>query len=43
MADGQELDVIIGARTMEQWEIRIDPKTGSLDLEGLGRREFTEF
>jgi hypothetical protein len=42
-ADGHELDVIIGARTMEQWEIRLDPKSGTLDLEGLRRREFTEF
>ncbi|MGQ9602443.1 MAG: hypothetical protein ACUVUT_07230, partial [Candidatus Bipolaricaulia bacterium] len=42
-ADGQELDALIGARTMEQWEIRLDPKTGALDLEGLRRREFTEF
>ena len=42
-ADGHELDVLIGARTMEQWEIRLDPRTGALDLEGLRRREFTEF
>jgi len=42
-ADGRELDIIIGARTMEQWEIWLDPKTGALDLEGLRRREFTEF
>lgn len=42
-ADGHELDALIGARTMEQWEIRLDPKTGALDLEGLRRREFTEF
>ncbi|MBI2916395.1 MAG: hypothetical protein HYY01_00220 [Chloroflexi bacterium] len=42
-ADGHELDVIIGARTMEQWEIRVDPKSGELDLEGLRRREFTEY
>lgn len=42
-ADGQKLDAIIGARTMEQWEIRVDPKTGELDLEGLRRREFSEF
>jgi len=42
-ADGHKLDVIIGARTMEQWEIRLDPRTGELDLEGLRRREFTEF
>ena len=42
-ADGRELDAIIGARTMEQWEIKVDPRTGGLDLEGLRRREFTEF
>jgi len=42
-ADGHELDVIIGSLTMERWEIRSDPKTGELDLEGLRRREFTEF
>jgi len=42
-ADGHKLDALIGARTMEQWELRIDLKTGELDLEGLRRREFTEF
>ncbi|MDH7487754.1 MAG: hypothetical protein QHJ81_15960 [Anaerolineae bacterium] len=42
-ADGHELDVLIGALTMERWEIRLDPKSGTLDLEGLRRREFTEF
>jgi predicted aspartyl protease len=42
-ADGQDLDAVIGARTMEQWELRLDPKTGTLDLEGLRRREFTEY
>lgn len=42
-AEGHQLDAIIGARTMEQWEIRLDPKTGVLDLEGLRRREFTEW
>ena len=42
-ADGHELDVLIGTLTMERWEIRLDPKTGTLDLEGLRRREFTEF
>ena len=42
-ADGRDLDAIIGARTMEQWEIKLDPRTGVLDLEGLRRREFTEF
>jgi hypothetical protein len=43
IADGHELDVIIGSLTMERWEIRLDPKTGELDLAGLRRREFTEF
>ncbi len=42
-ADGNDLDAIIGAFTMEQWEIKLDPKTGELGLEGLRRREFTEF
>lgn len=42
-ADGHELDALVGALTMERWEIRLDPKTGELDLEGLRRREFTEF
>ncbi|MFQ5904338.1 MAG: hypothetical protein ACE5JO_11675 [Candidatus Binatia bacterium] len=42
-ADGQELDVLIGTLTMERWEIKIDPKAKTLDLEGLRRREFTEF
>ena len=41
--DGYKLDAIIGAITMEQWEIRLDPKTQELDLEGLRRREVTEF
>ncbi|MBM4039908.1 MAG: hypothetical protein FJ290_15495 [Planctomycetes bacterium] len=42
-ADGHDLDAVIGALVMEKWEIRLDPKTGTLDLEGLRRREFTEF
>jgi hypothetical protein len=42
-ADGYRLDAIIGALTMEQWEIRLDQKKKELDLEGLKRREFTEF
>lgn len=41
--NGHDLDVLIGALTMERWEIRLDPKSGTLDLEGLRRREFTEF
>jgi len=42
-AEGYQLDLIVGARTMEQWELRLDPRNGTLDLEGLRRREFTEF
>jgi len=42
-ADGHRLDAVIGALTLERWEIRLDPRTGTLDLEGLRRREFTEF
>ena len=42
-ADGRELDVLIGSLTMERWEIRLDPRSEELDLEGLRRREFTEF
>jgi hypothetical protein len=32
-ADGYDLDVLIGARTMEQWEIKLDLRTGTLDGE----------
>lgn len=42
-ADGHKLDAIIGASTMEQWEITVNPKDASLGLEGLRRREFTEY
>jgi hypothetical protein len=42
-ANGYDLDAIIGAITMEAWEITVNPKEGSLGLEGLKRREFTEY
>ena len=29
--------------TMEVWEITVNPKAGTLGLEGLKRREFTEY
>jgi len=32
-ADGRELDAIIGALTMEKWEIRLDPRNQDLDQE----------
>jgi hypothetical protein len=41
--DGGTVDVLIGALTMEEWEIIPNPKDGTLDLSGLKRREFTEF
>jgi hypothetical protein len=42
-ANGHDLDAIIGAITMEAWEITVNPKDGTLGLEGLRRREFTEY
>ena len=42
-ADGYELDAIIGALMMEEWEIKLDLKAQTLDLEGLRRREFIDF
>jgi hypothetical protein len=42
-ADGYDLDVIIGALTMNQWELRLDPNSGELNLEGLKRRTFIEY
>lgn len=41
--NGNTINVIIGALTMEEWEIIPNPKDGTLNLEGLKRREFTEF
>ena len=42
-ANGHDLDAIIGAVTMEVWEITVNPGDGTLGLEGLKRREFTEY
>ncbi|MEW5766489.1 MAG: retropepsin-like aspartic protease [bacterium] len=41
--DGKVVDVLIGALTMEEWEIIPNPKDATIDLSGLKRREFTEF
>lgn len=41
--DGTDLDAIIGAITMEEWHIRPDPRSGTLDLEGLRRRDYIEY
>jgi len=37
------LDAIVGALTMEEWYIKLDPRRGELDLSGLRKREFTEY
>ena len=37
------LDVVAGALTMEEWYIKLDARTGELDLSGLRKREFTEY
>jgi hypothetical protein len=37
------LDAIVGALTLEEWYIKLDPRTGELDLSGLRKREFTEY
>ncbi|MEW6609631.1 MAG: hypothetical protein AB1414_19660 [bacterium] len=41
--DGKKIDILIGALTMEEWEIIPNLKNATLDLSGLKRREFTEF
>lgn len=37
------LDAMVGALTMEEWYIKLDPRIGELDLSGLRKREFTEY
>ncbi len=37
------LDALVGALTMEEWYIKLDPQKGELDLSGLRGREFTEY
>src|SRR6266404_6685680 len=41
-ANGHDLDAIIGAITMEAWEITVN-SDGALSLEGLKRRKFIEY
>lgn len=38
-----EIEIIIGAPSMEEWEISLDMKKQELDLSGLKRRDFTSF
>src|SRR3979409_1911558 len=42
-ANGHELNAIIGATSMQAWEITVNSKEGTLGLEGLKRRESTEY
>ena len=37
------LDALVGALTMEEWYIKLDPQQGELDLSALRKREFTEY
>ncbi len=37
-----QIDVIVGALTMEEWWITLDPANNEMDLSMLRRREFTE-
>ncbi|HME55116.1 MAG TPA: hypothetical protein VKM55_23115 [Candidatus Lokiarchaeia archaeon] len=41
--EGKEIDIIVGATTMEQWEMIPNLRTKELDISGLEKREFTEF
>jgi hypothetical protein len=42
-ANGHDLGAIIGASTMQPWEITVNSNDGTLGLEGLRRRKFTEY
>ena len=37
------LDALVGALTMEEWYIKLDPQRGELDLSALRKREFIEY
>ena len=43
IVEGVKVDILIGATTMEMWEIIPIPAGKGLDLEGLRRREFVEY
>jgi hypothetical protein len=38
-----ELDFLIGATTMEEWAVNVNPKNQIIDLSGLKKREFLSF
>lgn len=39
----RRIDAVIGALAMEKWALIPDPRTGSIDLTALRKREFIEF
>lgn len=41
--EGDEIEMLIGTTSMEEWDIKLDPRKKELDLTGLKKREFTEF
>jgi hypothetical protein len=43
IVDGKEVKAIIGVLTMERWEIIINLKQGTLNLDGLRRGIFIEY
>ena len=40
--DKRDVDLIIGATAMEEWDMVIHPKGQEIDLQGLKKREFLE-
>jgi hypothetical protein len=38
-----ELDFLIGATTMEEWAVNVNPNEQTIDLSGLKKREFLSF
>ena len=40
--EGNDVQLIIGATAMEEWDIKVIPRGRQLDLSGLEKREFME-
>ena len=38
-----DIDIVIGATTMEEWAINLNPKKQTIDLGGLKKRQFLSF
>lgn len=38
-----ELDILIGATTMEEWAMNVNPRKQTIDLGGLKKRQFLAF